>query len=69
MRRGLWIRLEYDYHDPDIDTKDGAENMAILGVEVFPTGFLELIANLRVRERTEDEAAVTEGEVQAHIFY
>ncbi len=78
LTRGVTLKVEHDYFDPDRDFTSGAENMFLLGLEVVPTGFLQLISNIRYHDREPGDDPTTaliasddyfEGEIQLHLFY
>jgi hypothetical protein len=73
LTRGFLFRLEHDFHDPNLDWQTGMENMYVAGVEIVPTGFLQIIANLRdhVIDAGYDYPGedFLEGEVQLHVFF
>jgi hypothetical protein len=47
LTQGIWIEGKYDFHDPDIDLKNGATTRYSLNLDYFPIGFLELEPSLR----------------------
>jgi len=73
VTRGLLFKLEHDFRDPNIDYKSGIENMYVIGAEIVPTGFLQLIPNLRIHrvEAGNDYPGdnYLEGEIQFHVFF
>jgi hypothetical protein len=70
LRPGVTLRLEQDYYDPDLDLKSGSENMYVLGAEIVPTGFLQVIPNARFHDRDPGSSLdYYEFEVQLHLFY
>lgn len=68
--RGVTLKVEYDFMDPDIDLETGAESMYVAGAEFVPFGFLEVIPNFRYHD-LDPEAAVDyiEAEIQFHFFF
>ncbi|MBU1880456.1 hypothetical protein KKA08_00370 [bacterium] len=70
IRRGVTAKLEYNFYDPDIDYESGAETMVVVGCEVVPTGFLELIPNIRYHDFDNINIdSFYEAELQLHIFF
>lgn len=70
LQRGLTIKVEHDFHDPDVDIESGSENMYGIGAEIVPTGFLQLIPNVRFHDiQPVDEADYYEAEIQFHLFF
>ncbi len=70
VSRGVTIRAEYDFHDRDVDETSGADNMWVLGAEIVPRGYLQLIGNVRLRRPTDDAVPdVAEGDLQLHLFF
>ena len=68
--RGITLKTEYDFFDPDIDWETGADNMYVFGAEIVPLGFMELIPNVRYYElETVGEQEYYEAEIQFHIFF
>jgi hypothetical protein len=68
--RGLTLKVEHDFQDSDLDLQSGVENMYVLGAEVVPTGFLQLIPNLRFHDRSQGtNQDYLELELQLHLFY
>jgi hypothetical protein len=55
LTQGIWVEGKYDFHDPDIDLKNGATTRYALNLDYFPIGFLELEPSLRYyRDGTAD---------------
>jgi len=73
IARGVLVRVEHNFHDPNLDAKTGAENMYVIGAEIVPTGFMQFIPNLRIHDLKGGEEYsgedYLEGEVQFHIFF
>jgi hypothetical protein len=68
--RGVTLKAEYDFMDPDIDLESGAESMYVVGAEFVPFGFLEVIPNFRYHDLDPEEAVdYVEAEIQFHIFF
>ncbi len=70
LSRGWTIKVEHDFHDPDVDIESGSENMYVVGAEIVPTGFLQLIPNVRFHDiQPGEDADYYEAEIQLHIFF
>ncbi len=70
VRRGVTLKAEYDFHDPDLDYLSGAESMVVVGAEIVPVGFLELIPNIRYYDISPgNDNDYYAGEIQFHIFF
>ena len=70
LRRGVLFKLEHDFWDANIDETSGAENMYLGGFEIVPTGFLQLIPNVRFHDlEPGSDADYYEGEIQFHLFF
>ncbi len=73
LRQGLLLKLEHDFHDPNLDVTSGTENMYVFGAEIVPTGFLQLIPNVRFHDiKSGPEYSGNdyyEGEIQFHVFF
>ena len=68
--RGITLKAEYDFYDSDIHHKTGAESMYLGGAEIVPTGFLQIIPNVRFHDRQPgSNSDYYEAEIQLHIFY
>jgi hypothetical protein len=69
--RGITLRVEHDYFDPDVDVASGAESMVVVGAEIVPTGYLQLIGNLRYFDPSRGSrlSEHLEADVQLHFFY
>jgi len=70
LRRGVLFKIEHDFWDSNIDEKSGAENMYLGGFEIVPTGFLQIIPNVRFHDlEPGSDDDYYEGEVQFHLFF
>ncbi len=78
VKRGVTVRLEHGFLDPDIELRSRAENMFVIGTEIVPTGFLQVISNIRYHDKTSAAdtevnrgaaAEYFEGDVQLHLFF
>jgi hypothetical protein len=68
--RGITLRAEHDFYDSDLDQKSGSENMYVAGVELVPTGFLQVIPNARFHDISPGSGNdYYEFDVQLHLFY
>ncbi len=70
VHRGITLKVEHDFYDPDLDYESGADNMYLIGAEIVPTGFLQLIPDLRYYDvGTGNGENFFEGSIQFHFFY
>jgi hypothetical protein len=70
LKRGVTLKTEYDFYDPDLDYQSGAESMVVVGAEIVPLGFLEFIPNVRYYDISPgDDNDYYVGEIQFHIFF
>lgn len=70
LHRGVTVKVEYDFYDPDVDFKTGSENMYVGGFEIVPTSFLEFIPNLRYHDLEPGaDSDYIEAEIQFHVFF
>lgn len=71
--RGLELRATYDFHDPDLDRKNGARTRLGAGFELMPYPFVAVLAMVDIHQFEEGELAplddYTQLQVQAHFFY
>jgi hypothetical protein len=67
LRRGLSIEASYDFHDPDLDRSNGAFERMRLGLDYYPTGWLELLPAVRL-DKTSTNTHTT-GELQLHVWF
>jgi hypothetical protein len=68
--RGLTLRAEHHFFDPDVDLADGSENMFVGGVKLVPRGYLGVLVNARYRDRDgPDGGERWQGELLLHAFY
>jgi hypothetical protein len=70
---GILLRLEHDFADPNRDARSGDENMFVIGAEIVPRGFLQVISNLRYHDIDAGPDypgdRYYEGEIQIHFFF
>ncbi|TKJ40999.1 hypothetical protein CEE37_04865 [candidate division LCP-89 bacterium B3_LCP] len=70
LRKGLTIRVEHDFYDPNLDQESGAENMYLIGLEIVPTGYLQLSPDFRFHDlQPGSEDDYIEGSLQCHVFF
>lgn len=70
IQRGITLKAEHDFYDPNLDQQTGAENMYVLGSEIVPNGFLQLIPNVRFHDlQPGSDDDYLEGEIQLHLFF
>ncbi len=70
--RGFYAKAGHDFHDYNIDYETGSAQRFTLGAQWFPLGFLELQANLRLRQTSDidgDTKDTVEFDAQIHLFY
>ena len=65
--QGVWINATYDFHDKNIEVKNGSLTRYGLGLNYFPIGFLEIQPNIRLYD---DEAETYyQYNTQFHFFF
>ncbi len=72
IKRGYWIKAQYDFSDPDIDIKSGASVRYGAGLQYFPIGFVEIAPLIRYYDEIDasgnhDGYVVFDG--QLHFFF
>lgn len=68
--RGVTLKAEYDFFDPDLDYQSGADHMVVAGAEFVPLGFLQIIPNVRYYDlASAGDHQYYEGEIQLHLFF
>jgi len=76
IRRGLELRATHDFHDPDLDVKNGSRSRYGIGLETMPWPFVVVEGKVDFHDvdapDSEDGAQprdYTQAQVQVHLFY
>ena len=67
LKRGLYLTAQYDFHDPDLDAKNGYAWRSRLGADIFPTGYLEFLPGFVWEHGPNGEFGT--AELQLHVWF
>lgn len=67
IKRGVILSTQYDFHDPDLDIKNGYAWRSRIGANIYPTGYLELLPGFVWEHGPTGEFGT--GELQLHVWF